>query len=95
VLFRERREATREKLGGWAKLQLRTGALPRDCRLIDISEKGLRIHAEGLDLAGEFVIFLPGSERPRPCRVIWRIGDEIGAQFLDTRFANVRRPGAA
>lgn len=65
-----------------AKIQFGTGSLPRDCTITDVSEGGVKVIAEYLDIPAEFTIIL-STGNPRQCRLAWRIGHELGAQFLD------------
>ena len=54
----------------------------RDCMISDVSDGGVKIIAEYPEIPSEFtVIFSEG--RPRQCRLAWRIGCELGAQFVD------------
>jgi len=79
-----RRRTERHAVGGLAKIQLGTGSLPRDCWVSDISDGGVRLHAEGIDVPDEFTLVLTGlNGGRRDCRVAWRLGHEIGAQFVD------------
>lgn len=79
-----RRRTERHAVGGLAKIQLGTGSLPRDCWVSDISDGGVRLHAEGMDVPDEFTLVLMGGNGGRrDCRVAWRLGHEIGAQFID------------
>lgn len=81
-----RRRSERLAMRGLAKIQLGTGALPRDCWVSDISDGGVRLHTE-IDVPDEFMLMLPGAHGGRrECRVVWRLGHEIGAEFID-RFA--------
>lgn len=57
---------------------------PRECMVVDLSEQGARLYSENetplaftLTISGE-----KGDER-RPCRVVWRLGHEVGVQFTD------------
>lgn len=50
--------------------------------LTDISDGGVRVVVESLDVPNEFTIILSDG-RVRPCRLAWRIGYELGAEFLD------------
>ena len=78
-----RRRSERLAMRGLAKIQLGTGALPRDCWISDISDGGVRLHAE-IDVPDEFTLMLPGSHGGRrDCRVVWRLGLEVGAEFID------------
>jgi hypothetical protein len=56
--------------------------LPRDCTITDISDGGVKVIAEYVDVPPEFTIIL-SEGRPRQCRLAWRIGCEFGAQFVD------------
>jgi hypothetical protein len=77
-----RRRSERLALRGLAKIQFGTGSLPRDCWISDVSDGGVRLHAEGVAVPDEFMLMLPGAGR-RDCRVVWRLGHEIGAEFID------------
>ena len=82
----DRRLSERHAARGLAKIQTGAGSLPRDCWISDISDGGVRLHSERMDLPDEFTLVLPGVDRRRECRVVWRLGHEIGAEFVD-RFA--------
>jgi len=77
----ERRRSERHAMRGLAKIVFGTGSLPRDCWVSDISDGGVRLHAEGVPVPDEFMLMLPAGRRE--CRVVWRLGHEIGAEFLD------------
>lgn len=77
-----RRRNERLAMRGMAKIILGTGSLPRDCWVSDVSDGGVRLHAE-FDVPDEFMLLLPGAAGKRECRVAWRLGPEIGAQFID------------
>jgi len=78
----DRRRSERHLVRGPA--QLLFGSLPRDCWVSDISDGGVRLHAEGVDVPDEFTLLLAGRRERRECRVVWRLGHEIGAEFSDT-----------
>jgi hypothetical protein len=79
-----RRRTERHAVSGLAKIQLGTGSLPRDCWVSDISDGGVRLHAEGMDVPDEFTLVLMGLDGGRrDCRVAWRLGHEVGAEFID------------
>ncbi|HTV34794.1 MAG TPA: PilZ domain-containing protein [Xanthobacteraceae bacterium] len=81
----ERRRTRRHLLNRVAKIQVGTGTLPRDCLITDISDGGIRLHVEGFDVPDEFVLLLSGeglAGKERAYRVIWRLGYEIGAEFI-------------
>ena len=77
-----RRRSERLQCRRLARIQFGTGSLPRDCTVTDISDGGVKVIAEYLDIPPEFTIIL-SEGRPRQCRLAWRIGCEFGAQFTD------------
>ena len=77
-----RRKSERRVCRSFAKIQFGTGTLPRDCTITDISDGGVKVIAEHLDVPSEFTIIL-SQGRPRQCRLAWRVGYEFGAQFVD------------
>jgi hypothetical protein len=77
-----RRQSERRTCRRFAKIQFGLGSLPRDCTVTDISEGGVKVIAEYVDIPSEFTIILSAG-RPRQCRLAWRIGHEFGAQFID------------
>jgi hypothetical protein len=81
-MLASRRRSERRAVSALAKIQFGIGMLPRDCRIVDISDGGARVIAENLDIPAEFTIIL-SEGRPRPCRLAWRIGCEFGAEYLD------------
>jgi hypothetical protein len=77
-----RRKSERHLCRRLAKIQFGTGSLPRDCTITDISDGGVKVIAEYLDVPQEFTIIL-STGLPRQCRLAWRIGCELGAEFID------------
>ncbi|MGA2287426.1 PilZ domain-containing protein [Bradyrhizobium sp.] len=65
-----------------AKIQFGASSLPRDCTITDVSDSGVKVICENLDIPAEFTIIM-SEGRPRQCRLAWRIGCEFGAQFVD------------
>lgn len=77
----DRRKAERHAVSRIAKIQIGAGTLPRDCLITDISDGGLRLHAEGFHVPATFTIWVEAQRRD--CSVVWRLGHEIGARFVD------------
>jgi len=50
--------------------------------ITDVSKGGVKVIAEYLDIPPEFTIIFSTGD-PRQCRLAWRIGCELGAQFID------------
>jgi hypothetical protein len=85
---KERRTAERYTVDRQAKVQAQGGALSGDCRLVDISEAGVRLRVEAVDIPDEFILLLSSDEaQNRECQVVWRLGLEIGAKFIDRCYA--------
>jgi hypothetical protein len=79
--LKERRRHGRHSINCVAKIQS-AGSLPRDCLVTDISDGGARLYAEGIVIPDQFVLLLTGSRTVRrECRVVWRLGNEIGVEF--------------
>jgi hypothetical protein len=98
--MKERRQSKRYTVNRSARVQARADARPHDCLLVDISDAGVRLHAEGAELPDDFFVVIPGGkdERRRACRVVWRLGPEIGARFTDEVYGfswSVAQAGAA
>lgn len=77
-----RRRSERIAVRGPAQMTFGAGSLPRDCWISDISDGGVRLHTERGDVPDEFTLLLAGGTQRRDCRVAWRLGHEIGAQFV-------------
>jgi hypothetical protein len=81
---RERRRSERHSIDRFARIQGGVGSLPRECLIVDISDHGIRLHAENIDVPDQFLVTITGlNQDRRECRVIWRLGFEIGAEFTD------------
>jgi hypothetical protein len=82
-MLKERRRHVRHTINRVAKIQSAAGSLPRDCLVTDISESGARLYAEGIVVPDSFVLVVTGTETiRRDCRVLWRLGNEIGVEFV-------------
>ncbi|MEA2864198.1 MAG: hypothetical protein QOC84_2154 [Bradyrhizobium sp.] len=77
-----RRRAERLQCTRAAKIQFGNSSLPRDCTITDVSDGGVKVIAEYVDIPSEFTIIFSAG-RPRQCRLAWRIGCELGAEFVD------------
>jgi hypothetical protein len=67
------------------------GSLPRDCLVTDISERGARLYSE-IDMPEEFTLSLSGEgfDMRQDCRVVWRLGSELGVEFVKPRNGRAR-----
>jgi hypothetical protein len=81
-MFVNRRKEDRRPCRRIAKIQSGPMSLPRDCTITDISNRGIKVVAEFLEIPPQFtIIFSTGDSRQ--CRLAWRIGCEFGAEFVD------------
>jgi hypothetical protein len=83
MIFADRRRSARRPVRAMAQIQFDIDASPRDCMIVNISDGGIRIIAENLDIPAEFTITM-SEGGPRQCRLVWRIGCEFGAEYLDS-----------
>ena len=77
------RKAVRSPSGNKVWIRLDGGFSVRECRLLDQSSGGIRILVQApYDVAGLFSLMMSREGAPgRRCRVKWRRGEEIGAEF--------------
>ena len=80
----EKRTAPRYSLARMAKIQLGYDAPAAYCLIIDISDGGVRVYLNGLEVPDEFVLLLSGDGPAMDgrYRVVWRQGDEVGAKYV-------------
>ncbi len=58
--------------------------MPRTCLVTDISDGGARLYCES-DMPATFTLSVArdGGHMRRACRVVWRLGGELGVEFTD------------
>jgi PilZ domain len=79
----ERRRHRRYTINRIAKFQADATTLPRDCMITDISKLGARLFADGIEVPDQFHLLISGEKGERKeCRVVWRLGGEIGVTFV-------------
>ena len=94
-MLKERRSSKRYNFSRYARIQVEMSGSSRDCLIVNMSEEGVRLHSEIPELPNEFTLVMPDAEHPRrTCRVVWRLGFEIGAKFTDLDRLPARRPSA-
>ena len=82
-MLNERRKSVRYSFNRYARIQAEMAGPSRDCLIVDMSESGVRLHSEAA-LPEAFTLVISEAARPRrSCRVVWRLGCEIGAAFTD------------
>jgi hypothetical protein len=82
--LKERRKAPRRPINRTAEFQLGLGSLPRTCMVTDISDTGARLFTEIIDVPERFTLSVSGEgvTYRHECRVIWRLGGELGVEFV-------------
>ncbi len=85
-MLKERREQARRTINRMAQFQSGVGALPRDCMITDISERGARLCSD-YEMPEKFVLSLSDDAATirHECQVVWRLGCELGVEFTDVR----------
>ena len=79
----ERRRHERHVINRMAKLQADSNTLPRECMIVDLSERGARLFAENIHVPDQFDLLISGDNNARrECQVVWRLGGEIGVTFV-------------
>jgi hypothetical protein len=82
--MRNRRKTERYAARGAAKIHLAGSPFLRDCLVTDISDGGVRLYIEGIEVPDEFALYFgDATGERRACRVMWRLGNEIGVAFVD------------
>src|SRR4029079_16577314 len=89
-MLANRRRSERRVCRSFAKIQFATGGLARDCMITDVSDGGVKIIADYPEIPPEFTVIFSTGQRPRACKMAWRIGGELGAQFIDYPIARSR-----
>jgi PilZ domain-containing protein len=91
-MFSERRRSPRYNFNRHARIQVEMAGLSRDCLIVNMSDDGVRLHSEIAEIPGDFTLVITDAARPRrSCRVVWRLGFEIGATFTDVKAAAAPR----
>jgi hypothetical protein len=82
-MLQEKRKHVRQPRNQTAKFQTAAGAPWQDCRVTEVSNEGVRLRASGGQVPDRFTLLLAdeGAEQ-RKCKVIWRSGHEVGAEFM-------------
>jgi PilZ domain len=77
----ERRAHTRFAINRVGRIQTDAASGSRECTITDISNRGARLFVD-FDVPDQFFLLVSGDKRFRQnCRVVWRLGGEIGVEF--------------
>ena len=79
---KDKRQTKRKPIGAAAYIRLGSFAA-RPCTVLDLSDTGIRITADGAaSIPAEFALLLSKNSQGRRARVKWRRGNQIGAEFI-------------
>ena len=83
---KERRKGPRRVINRVAQFHSDVSPLPRPCMVTDISDTGARLYSE-IDMPPTFTLQVSGEgfNLRQECRVVWRLGGELGVEFVNTR----------
>ena len=84
AMVKDRRGVPRRVINRLAQYRCGLGALPRACMVTDISSGGARLYSE-TDMPETFTLSVSADNTDihRECRVVWRLGGEVGVTFVD------------
>ena len=82
-VFNERRKDARRKVNRMAQFYTELGQLPRTCMVTNLSEAGARLYSDS-EMPPQFILAVSGDgvNMQRECRVVWRLGGELGVEFV-------------
>ena len=79
-MHEERRASPREVVNYPGSIV--AGAATQDCLIADMSEGGVRLFVQS-QVPEEFSLVIKGgNDATHKCRVVWRLDDELGAEFI-------------
>ena len=83
-MFQEQRKNARRSINRVALFYTEAGQLPRSCMLTNISQSGARLYCD-IEMPPRFTLVVTGEGTPQrhECRVVWRLGGELGVEFIE------------
>ncbi len=91
VTIEERRRSPRQRLGRLATIKLGIGIAPRYVLVTNVSDEGVRLQLNGIDVIDDFVLLFPDDSPARngTYKVVWRQGQDVGAKFVSPVIQNM------
>jgi hypothetical protein len=81
-MFEDRRSSPRRIVQCPGSVVSGANEASQDCIIADISDGGVRLCVKAA-VPDNFVLVLKdGSDETHNCRVVWRLDDEVGAEFV-------------
>jgi PilZ domain len=82
-MFEDRRASPRRVVDCAGSIVSGAGAKALDCVVADISDGGARLVVSGGGVPEEFGLMInDGTGAEHSCRVVWRLDDEVGVEFV-------------
>src|SRR5207237_500753 len=81
-MSQDRRASPRQIVNCPGSVVCDAGKQAQDCLIADISEGGVRLFVQAAVPETFVLVIKDGSEANRECRVVWRLDDELGAEFI-------------
>jgi PilZ domain len=80
----DRRRSPRRAISETVKLELEDGMSADHLALLvtGISDGGVRLFAKDVIFPATFSLVFPESGLCRKCRIVWRVGSEVGVEFV-------------
>ncbi|MBX9840881.1 MAG: PilZ domain-containing protein [Xanthobacteraceae bacterium] len=92
-MFGDRRSHPRVTVNRVARIYAEQAGVNCECTITDISEGGARLFVPEVNLPEQFVLLISGDKVTREeCRVAWRLGGEMGVQFVTRSVEQARAP---
>jgi hypothetical protein len=81
--YHDQRKTLREHVQFPAWIDVGDGEAPRACTVLDVSEDGARIMLQSpVRLPRTFdLLFNQEGTRRRPCRMVWRVDEQVGVNY--------------
>ena len=81
-MFQDRRASPRQVVNCPGSIVCDARAGSQDCLIADMSDGGVRLFVQA-DVSEKFTLVIKdGSDTSHTCRVVWRLDDEVGAEFI-------------
>ena len=81
-MSQDRRTSPRQVVNCPGSIVDDAGVRSQDCLIADMSDGGVRLLIQA-EVSENFVLVIKdGGEANHKCRVVWRLDDELGAEFI-------------
>ena len=81
-MITDRRKSPRHAVSRIVRIEPGSNLPDYEGLVTNISAGGVRLFVQGLEVPDTFNLVFEDTHERRPCRVVWRIGPELGAAFL-------------